>query len=300
MKSACFKIWIVLLFIISRSVSHAQETQKLFLSGTGSDHTVNWQFYCTAGNNSGKWTTIPVPSNWEFQGFGKYNYGLAKDSLRGKEQGLYKYEFNVPASWQGKAINIVFDGSMTDTEVKLNGKSAGPIHQGSFYRFKYDVSALLNYGKSNLLEVTVSKHSANASVNAAERKGDFWIFGGIFRPVFLEAAPKSHITYYAVDAKANGNLKTQLRLASVKSGTVTGQVYTLAGQKFGAPFSVKVNAGDTVANISTHVVSPKLWSPEFPNLYNVVFTLNENGKPVHIVKQRIGFRTVELREHDGI
>ncbi|SCW74086.1 glycoside hydrolase family 2 TIM barrel-domain containing protein [Mucilaginibacter sp. NFR10] len=300
MRSACFKIWIALLFVINWSVSHAQETQKLFLSGTGSDHTVNWQFYCTAGNNSGKWTTIPVPSNWEFQGFGKYNYGLAKDSLRGKEQGLYKYEFNVPASWRGKAINIVFDGSMTDTEVKLNGKSVGPIHQGSFYRFKYDVSALLNYGKSNLLEVTVSKHSTNASVNAAERKGDFWIFGGIFRPVFLEAAPKTHISYYAVDAKANGNLKAQLKLVSVKSGTVTGQVYTLAGQKFGAPFSVKVNAGDTVANLSTHIASPKLWSPEFPNLYNVVFALNENGKPVHTVKQRIGFRTVELREHDGI
>ncbi len=300
MRSACFKIWIALLFVINWSVSYAQETQKLFLSGTGSDHTVNWQFYCTAGNNSGKWTTIPVPSNWEFQGFGKYNYGLAKDSLRGKEQGLYKYEFSVPASWQGKAINIVFDGSMTDTEVKLNGKSAGPIHQGSFYRFKYDVSASLNYGKSNLLEVTVSKHSANASVNAAERKGDFWIFGGIFRPVFLEAAPKSHISYYAVDAKANGNLKAQLKLASVKRGTVTGQVYTLAGQKFGAPFSVKVNAGDTLATISIHVASPKLWSPEFPNLYNVVFTLSENGRPVHTVKQRIGFRTVELREHDGI
>jgi len=300
MRFACFKIWIVLLFIISGLTSRAQETQKLFLSGTGSDHTVNWQFFCSGGNNSGKWTTIPVPSNWEFQGFGKYNYGLAKDSLKGKEQGLYKYEFNVPASWQGKAVNIVFDGSMTDTEVKLNGKSAGPIHQGAFYRFKYDVNALLNYGKSNLLEVTVSKHSANASVNAAERKGDFWVFGGIFRPVFLEASPKSHISYYAVDAKANGNLKAQLRLASVKAGSVTGQVYTLAGQKFGTPFSVKINAGDSVANISTHIASPKLWSPEFPNLYNVVFTLNENGKAVQTVKQRIGFRTVELREHDGI
>ncbi|UOE51164.1 glycoside hydrolase family 2 [Mucilaginibacter sp. SMC90] len=300
MRSACFKIWIVLLFVISGLITRAQETQKLFLSGTGSDHTVNWQFFCTAGNNSGKWTTIPVPSNWEFQGFGKYNYGLAKDSLKGKEQGLYKYEFNVPASWQGKAINIVFDGSMTDTEVKLNGKSAGPIHQGSFYRFKYDVSALLNYGKVNLLEVTVSKHSANASVNAAERKGDFWVFGGIFRPVFLEASPKSHISYYAVDAKANGSFKAQLKLASVKSGTITGQVYTLAGQKFGTAFSVKINAGDSVANISTHITSPKLWSPEFPNLYHVVFTLIENGKAVHTVKQRIGFRTVELREHDGI
>ncbi|MEZ2337343.1 glycoside hydrolase family 2 protein [Mucilaginibacter sp. RCC_168] len=300
MRSACFKIWIILLFVISGIAARAQETQKLFLSGTGSDHTVNWQFYCTGGNNAGKWTTIPVPSNWEFQGFGKYNYGLAKDSVKGKEQGLYKYGFNVPASWQGKAINIVFDGSMTDTEVKLNGKSAGPVHQGAFYRFKYDVSALLNYGKPNLLEVTVSKHSANASVNAAERKGDFWIFGGIFRPVFLEASPKSHISYYAVDAKANGNIKAQLRLVSVKSGSVTGQVYTQAGQKFGAPFFVKVNAGDTVAYISMHLASPKLWSPEFPNLYNVVFTLNENGKAVHTVKQRIGFRTVELRAHDGI
>jgi hypothetical protein len=300
MRSACFKIWISLLFIISGAIANAQETQKLFLSGTGSDHTVNWQFFCTEGNNSGKWTTIPVPSNWELQGFGKYNYGLAKDSLKGKEKGHYKYEFTVPASWRGKAINIVFDGSMTDTEVKLNGKSAGAIHQGSFYRFKYDVSSLLNYGKPNLLEVTVSKHSSNTSVNAAERKGDFWVFGGIFRPVFLETSPKSHISYYAVDAKANGNLRAQLRLASVKNGSITGQVYTLAGQKFGLPFSVKVNAGDTVANISTHVASPKRWSPEFPNLYNVVFTLNENGKPAHTVKQRIGFRTVELREHDGI
>jgi beta-galactosidase/beta-glucuronidase len=143
MRSACFKICIGALLILSGLKTRAQETQKMYLSGTGSDHTVNWQFFCTQGRNSGKWTTIPVPSNWEFQGFGKYNYGLAKDSLRGKEQGLYKYEFTVPAAWQGKAINIVFDGSMTDTEVKLNGKSAGAIHQGSFYRFKYDVSGLL-------------------------------------------------------------------------------------------------------------------------------------------------------------
>lgn len=300
MRSACFKICIGALLILSGLKVYAQETQKMYLSGTGSDHTVNWQFFCTQGRNSGKWTTIPVPSNWEFQGFGKYNYGLAKDSLRGKEQGLYKYEFTVPAAWQGKAINIVFDGSMTDTEVKLNGKSAGAIHQGSFYRFKYDVSSLLNYGKSNLLEVTVSKHSANASVNAAERKGDFWIFGGVFRPVFLEVSPKTNINYCAVDAKANGNLKAALKLSAAKAGTITGQVYTLNGQKVGAAFTAKANAGDTLVNISTRIASPRLWTPEFPNLYNVVFTLNQNGKAAHSVKQRFGFRTVELRVHDGI
>ncbi|HXO73849.1 MAG TPA: hypothetical protein VN824_01440, partial [Puia sp.] len=147
----------------------AQNTEKLFLSGTGNDHTVNWQFFCTEGQNSGKWTTIPVPSNWELQGFGKYNYGLDKDSLRGHEKGMYKYKFEVPAGWKGRVVKIVFDGSMTDTEVKINGKSAGRVHQGSFYRFKYNISGLLRYGKENLLEVTVSKESANKSVNMAER-----------------------------------------------------------------------------------------------------------------------------------
>lgn len=300
MRSACFKICIYALFLFSGIIAGAQETQKVFLSGTGSDHTVNWQFFCTEGRNSGKWTTIPVPSNWEFQGFGKYNYGLAKDSLKGKEKGLYKYEFTVPAAWQGKSVNIVFDGSMTDTEVKLNGKSAGAIHQGSFYRFKYDITSLLNYDKANLLEVTVSKQSANASVNAAERKGDFWVFGGIFRPVFLEVFPKAHINYYSVDGKANGRFKASLKLSSVKNGVVMGQVYTLNGQKAGPAFSVNVKTGDTLVNINTQIASPKTWSPEFPNLYNVVFTLTQDGKAVHTVKQRFGFRTVKLREHDGV
>ncbi|MBA7586656.1 hypothetical protein ES708_28660 [subsurface metagenome] len=51
---------------------------------------------------------------------------------------------------------------MTDTKVKINGKSAGEMHQGGFYRFKYDISKLLKYGKTNLLEVDVAKHSSNA------------------------------------------------------------------------------------------------------------------------------------------
>src|SRR5690606_26584639 len=118
-------------------------TEKMYLSGTGSDHTVPWDFYCSDGMNAGKWTTIPVPSNWELQGFGKYNYGSDRDAHKGKETGRYKYTFQVPASWRDRQVNIVFEGSMTDTEVKINGRSAGPVHQGAFYAFKYDITALL-------------------------------------------------------------------------------------------------------------------------------------------------------------
>ena len=54
-----------LLFLLLTFRAHAQRTETQLLSGPDKDHTVKWQFYCTAGRNSGKWTTIPVPSNWE-------------------------------------------------------------------------------------------------------------------------------------------------------------------------------------------------------------------------------------------
>jgi hypothetical protein len=46
--------------------------------------------------------------------------------------------------------------------------------------------------------------SENKSVNAAERCADYWIFGGIFRPVYLEAYPKEYIERFAITAPADG------------------------------------------------------------------------------------------------
>src|SRR6185369_10454768 len=43
------------------------ETEIRYLSGTGKDDAVMWDFYCTGGRRSGVWTKIPVPSNWEQQ-----------------------------------------------------------------------------------------------------------------------------------------------------------------------------------------------------------------------------------------
>ena len=79
---------------------------------------------------------------------------------------------------------------MTETEVKINGKSAGEVHQGGFYRFKYNITSLLNFGGDNVLEVTVKKQSTNQSVNQAERKADFWLFGGIFVRFILRSSLK--------------------------------------------------------------------------------------------------------------
>lgn len=282
---------------------YSQSTEIAFLSGTDAANTVDWDFFCTDGRNSGEWTKIPVPSNWELQGFGTYNYGhdWKDEKIKlGKEHGLYKHEFEVPSSWKGKTVNIVFDGSMTDTKVKINGKSAGEMHQGGFYRFKYDISKLLKYGKPNLLEVDVAKQSSNESVNRAERQADFWIFGGIFRPVFLEVLPEIHMVRTAIDPKADGSFNSLVVLnQSDTDFSVSIDLFDLKGDKAGQTVKAEIKKGASEKTISGKFANVKSWNPEWPTLYDMKITLKKGEKVLHEVTERIGFRTVELRKHDG-
>ncbi|MBC7947364.1 MAG: glycoside hydrolase family 2 [Chitinophagaceae bacterium] len=275
--------------------SQAQQTIIKYLSGTDKDNTVQWEFMVTKGMNSGRWSTIPVPSCWEQQGFGTFNY--YSDKVNSDEQGLYRHAFKTEAEWEGKRIFIVFDGSMTDTEVKIDGNLAGPIHQGAFYQFRYDITEILRTGSDHLLEVTVSKKSANNSVNRAERQADFWLFGGIFRPVFLEIVPQTFIERVAVDAKANGLFGMQVFTRNTKGKqSVEIQVQDLRNRNIGSPF--RVNAADS-NYLKTKFNGIKNWNPEQPNLYQALISIKEGAKTIHSIRQRFGFRTVEFREHDG-
>jgi hypothetical protein len=281
-----------------------QQTEKIYLSGTGSDNTKQWEFMCTGGMNAGKRTTIPVPSCWELQGFGKYDYGFAKDSVRGKEEGLYLYSFNVPTAWKNKKINIIFEGVMTDAEVRINGELAGETHQGAFYAFKYDISELLKYGEKNVLNVVVSKHSANESVNDAERRADFWLFGGIFRPVWLEVLPPGHIENIQIDAKADGSFSAAFDVNNFDDNPCDNanvQIFDASGKLLGKAEAIPISQQTyPFFAFENKFQSPKLWSSEFPNLYTAVFTIYRKGKPIHTVKQKFGFRTVEVKQRDGI
>jgi len=278
----------------------AQKTEIQYLSGLDKDHTVQWDFFINNGMNKDKWSKIGVPSNWELQGFGSYLYG--KENKEINETGLYKYVFNVSKTWEKKSVYIVFEGSMTDTEVKINGKLAGPVHQGAFYQFKYDISELLNWGNNNTLEVKVTKESANESVNRAERLSDYWVFGGIFRPVYLKAVPAQFIDRVAIDAKADGSFYMDVYTKGKgKARTVIAQLQTIDGKPFGDKISSVISkdtAGKTI--IRGTFTNPALWNPEFPNLYQVVVSINSGNKVFHQITQRFGFRTVEVRPEDGI
>ncbi len=291
--------------------STGMETQIQMLSGTGKDNTVPWNFFCTAGMHSGVWTNIPVPSCWEPQGFGVYNYGTRFRARNGEdvslrpgfasEQGNYKRTFTVPSCWQGKVVRVVFEGVMVRTEVTVNGQSVGPAHEGSFYEFKYDITPYVKFDTTNLLEVTVSKVAHDPSVMHAERQGDYWNFGGIYRPVFLEALPASHIDWTGIDAKADGEFLADVHFGSglATAARVQGQLLDTANQTVGAPFATDVAPGQETVQLKSHFDGMRLWTAETPNLYHAQFTLLQNGIPQHVITNRFGFRTIELRTNDG-
>ncbi len=306
---------LVICHLLTISNASAQQKQIQYLSGTDTKHTVQWDFFCTAGRNSGEWKKIAVPSNWEQQGFGNYNYGrdyktYGKNARFYDEQGIYKHRFTVPAHWKGKNIYIVFDASMTDTEVKINGKSAGPVHQGAFYRFKYDITPLLNFDKPNTMEVTVSKMSADASVNNAERLADYWVFGGIFRPVFLEATPKQFIDYVGIDAKADarpdalvgrGKFAMQVWTKNLVQNAFVITTITDANKKVVSSVKTPVAKSDENVLVNTQVANIKYWTSETPNLYSAKVVLQDAaGKQLYELNEKFGFRTIEIRRGQGV
>ena len=298
----------------SASVARAAETETQYLSGLGKDDPVKWQFMCDKGMNANKWSTIGVPSNWQLQGFGIYEYGRPNPAGGWpRTHGIYKRTFTTPATWRDKAVFVKFEGVMTDAAVTINGQSAGPIHQGGYYAFKYDITSLLKpAGQKNEIQVDVDDDSMDNSVNNAERRGDYWNYSGIFRPVYLEAVPKTFVDHLAISATATGSLDVDVTLADTRTAAMrtaapagpTASLEMRVLDASGRPVGDPIMAKDVTFNEATHlagkIVNPRLWSAETPNLYQLEVRLKLGDAVVHTVHQKFGFRTIELRPGQGL
>ena len=291
--------------------AQAPHPERIYLSGTGTDYTRTWEFYCSKGQNSGKWKSIEVPSCWELQGFGEYTYGryyTIKGAKPSDETGIYRYRFLTPDCGKNDRIKLFFDGVMTDAEVRVNGNPAGQIHQGAFYRFSYDITSLLKAEGENLLEVKVAKQSANKSVNAAERRADWWLYGGIYRPVWLEVVPAVSVEHFILDARADGSLRASVRMAGNAKGHVLA--VSIRGLKDGKPLrtlqgkeqvSCPLATSGRETEFTCKWSDVKVWNTEAPELYVARLELKDrSGNVIQVREERIGFRTIEFFPQDGI
>jgi hypothetical protein len=295
-------------FCLLAAVSPAlgQQTEIQYLSGTDKDNTVPWQFSVSSGRLAGIASNIPVPSCWQMQGFGTYSYtqntgsGMTSSNA---ETGFYTNTFEVPSAWAGKKIFLVFEGVMTDTTVSINGQPVGPTHQGGYYEFQYDVTPYVVVGaNTNILAVTVRKFSANASVEGAEEGNvDYWIFSGIYRPVYLAAKPSAYIDYVAANPLANGSITVSTYLGGITTNySVQAFVTDTNDAMLGGVFSNSVFAGATNVVLSASLPTPNAWSSESPTLYTLnVQLVDTNGVVLHSVTNQIGFRTITFVANQG-
>lgn len=83
----CLLLSFALLAAGAASAQAPPARQVQYLSGLDNRPTVQWEFYCTSGRNSGAWTTIAVPSCWEQQAPALHRPGEGRLVLAGAGSG---------------------------------------------------------------------------------------------------------------------------------------------------------------------------------------------------------------------
>jgi beta-galactosidase len=271
--------------------------------------------------NVNSWDQIPVPSNWELQGYGTaiytnvvYPYPVNPPYVPDNDNpvGCYRTEFSISRAWNDMQITLHFGGVSSAMYVWVNGQKVG-YSQGSRLPAEFDITPYLKGGR-NSLSVKVYRWSDG---NYLEDQ-DHWRLSGIHRDVYLAASPKFQIYDFFVKTKfdhhyTNAELQVQTKVKAFgmeppKGWTVEGQLYDGQGNQV-LDEAMKVETDRLVrrrwpqrdkvpfADLSAKVEKPKKWSSEFPNLYTLVLILKDaQGKIIEARSNKIGFREVEIKD----
>jgi len=272
--------------------------------------------------NVSDWNDIPVPSNWEIQGYGTPIYSNVRyphvrqppkiigqapsDFTAAREPnpvGSYRTTFTVPKDWTGREVFIHFDGVASAFYLWINGQKVG-YSEESRTPAEFDIGKYLKAGE-NLLAVEVYRWCDGTYLEDQ----DFWRLSGIFRDVYLFSTPQVQLR----DMFVRSDLDAQWRDAQVR---VTAKVRNLSNSQaarrvratlvdpkggktlLGESDPATVEPGqETAIQIGASVKNPLKWTSETPNLYIVVFELiDSQGNVAEVKATRFGFRKVELKD----
>lgn len=209
----------------------------------------------------------------------------------------YQRSFTVPAEWKGRSVLLNFGAVDYQAEVWVNGRSAGS-HEGGNTPFKFDVTPLLKPGAN-----TVTVRAWDPPTDRAIPRGkQYWepksrgIFytrtSGIWQSVWLEAAGASRIDSLKIDASISGAVDFQTRIANPEAGLTLA--YTVKSGETVIAIGTGAVAEGKYAAAGAFVRSPRLWSVERPNLYDVTLQLKKGETVVDTVQSYFGFRKVAL------
>lgn len=268
--------------------------------------------------DASSWNTIPVPANWQLQGYDKPIYTNIRfpfpcnppDVPQENPTGCYRTEFSIPSDWQKREIRLVFEGVNSAFHLWLNGEAVG-YSQDSRLPAEFDITPYLKEG-ANLLALAVYRWSDGSYLEDQ----DMWWLSGIFRDVLLYAKAKIAIEDFfaqteldALYRDANLKIRTRLQLPQdedFQKYHVAVQIYDTAenalleAPALAYPGQTMIDNRGAFLQETNHditVLNPSKWSAEHPHLYTLILCLkNEQGNTLHIESCRIGFRQVEIKE----
>ena len=283
-----------------------------------SERPVN--FYKTSYDVS-EWEEIPVPSNWEMQGYGtpiytNQNYPFRNNPPFIQTQewytvmnepnavGSYRRNFVLPADWKDKEVFVHFDGIYSAAYVWVNGKRVG-YTQGSNNDAEFRITPYVRIGE-NTIAVEVYRWCDGSYLEDQ----DMFRLSGIHRDVYLIATPKVRLRDIHLSSSFSDDLdkaelkvraevhnygkKTQDATLRVSLLNPDGKLVRTVTMAIG-----QIDGGrENTCEGGIAVSGPLLWSAETPHLYTVNFELvDSQGNVLEVTTQKYGFRKIEIRDN---
>ncbi len=250
-------------------------------------------------NTLGAWKEIQVPGEWYMHGF-----EVEKDVFAG-----YARTFNVPKEWSQERVKLRFDAVYSKCRVYVNGTKVGG-HIGGFTPFELDVTDAVIFGEENLVTLEV-KNESIADTMASGSSYACHPLGGISRKVALFVVPQLNISDLTVqttfdDSFTDATLRISAKVTNEGAKESRAGKLSLSLNTWKQGRRVKLNpdsmefpaldVGETSElSIDIPVKNPQKWDCENPNLYVLACQLQSGRKKLETVKQRFGFRQVDVK-----
>ena len=265
------------------------------------------------GYDKSDWDSIPVPSNWELQGYDVPIYVNQPYEWTKKPEppkvprdynpvGSYFREFELDSAWVNRNVFIHFGAVKSAFYLWVNGEKVG-YSQGSKLPAEFDITKFVKEGK-NTLAVEVYRWSDGSYLECQ----DFWRISGIERDVYLVSRTPLFIEDFETKTSMNedfskGYLDVYIDLENrsekfFKESMIIVRLFK-NGQQLKKSFlsGKKFFPGDTrQIHKQFEIPYPDLWSAEKPNLYEITLELRYGIVKLEATSAYFGFREVEIKD----